>query len=77
MQHTNWGAYVFFAVFCLLSFVWTYLFVPETNGRSLEQMDMVFNDISGEEDEARRAAIENEILVGEPGTVMPSGRQDR
>lgn len=64
VQKTNFGAYLFFALFCLFSLIWTYFFVPETNGRSLEQMDMVFKDASGEEDEARRAAIEQRIMAG-------------
>ena len=61
MQNTGYGAYTFFAVFCLLSLVWTFFFVPETNGRSLEQMDHVFRDFSNEE-EARRVRVEQEIL---------------
>lgn len=32
-------AYTFFAVFCLLSLIWTFFFVPETKGRTLEAMD--------------------------------------
>jgi hypothetical protein len=56
---------VFFAIFCLLSFVWTFFFVPETNGRSLEQMDMLFKDTTGERDQARRDAIESEIVISE------------
>ena len=62
MQNTGYGAYTFFAVFCLLSFVWAFFFVPETNGRSLEQMDHVFRDFSNAEEEARRVRIEQEIL---------------
>ncbi|KAJ9255504.1 hypothetical protein DTO212C5_9134 [Paecilomyces variotii] len=62
VQNTGYGAYVFFAVFCLLSFVWTYFFVPETTGRTLEQMDHVFKDSTNEADEARRHAIECELL---------------
>lgn len=62
VQNTGYGAYTFFAVFCLLSLVWTFFFVPETNGRALEDMNRVFKDFSGEEEEARRARIEEEIL---------------
>jgi len=62
VQNTGFGAYTFFAVFCLLSLVWTFLFVPETNGRTLEQMDHVFKDIVSEQEEARRKAIETEIM---------------
>lgn len=42
--------------------MWTFFFVPETNGRSLEQMDHVFKDISSEAEEARRLRIESEIM---------------
>ncbi|KAJ5815392.1 MFS monosaccharide transporter [Penicillium riverlandense] len=62
VENTNYGAYVFFAIFCILSGVWTYLFVPETKGRTLEQMDHVFRDNSSEEEQARRNAIEAELL---------------
>ena len=34
VERTGYGAYVFFAVFCLLSLVWTYFFVPETMGKT-------------------------------------------
>ena len=30
--NTGFGAYTFFAVFCLLSLIWTFCFVPETRG---------------------------------------------
>ena len=30
--NTGFGAYTFFAVFCLLSLIWTAFFVPETSG---------------------------------------------
>ena len=56
------GQYTFFAVFCLLSLVWTFWFVPETTGRSLEAMDHVFKDIVSEEEDARRKAIESDLI---------------
>ncbi|MCJ1248492.1 hypothetical protein MMC30_005710 [Trapelia coarctata] len=64
VQNTGFGAYTFFAVFCLLSFVWTFFFVPETNGRSLEDMDYVFKETTNEQEQARRRAIEHEINSG-------------
>ncbi len=60
--NTGFGAYVFFAVFCLLSLAWAFWFVPETSGRTLEAMDHVFKDIISEEEEARRRAIENDVI---------------
>jgi len=65
VQNTGFGAYVFFAAFCGLSLIWTYFFVPETNGRSLEQMDAVFKDYRGEIEMTRRTRIEQAILEGE------------
>lgn len=69
VQNTGFGAYVFFAVFCAGSFAWTWFFVPETNGRSLEQMDHVFKDYRGEDEMARRVRIERAILEGEQGVI--------
>ncbi|KAI7158215.1 general substrate transporter [Hortaea werneckii] len=63
VENTGFGAYTFFAVFCLLSFVWTYFFVPETRGRTLEQMDHVFKDIGSEAEEERRDRIERDIAM--------------
>lgn len=60
--NTGFGAYTFFAVFCLLSWIWTFSFVPETSGRTLEAMDHVFKDIISEQEEARRKTIEGEII---------------
>ncbi|PVH83784.1 general substrate transporter [Cadophora sp. DSE1049] len=57
VQRTGFGAYVFFAVFCLGSFGWTYLFVPETNGKTLEQMDEVFRDRGNAEDVEKKEQI--------------------
>lgn len=65
VENTGYGAYVFFAVFCLLSCIWTYFVVPETTGRSLEQMDHIFKDNSSAGERTRRQAIEREIYGGE------------
>ncbi|KAF4459331.1 Sugar inositol transporter [Fusarium albosuccineum] len=62
IQNICFGTYVFFCTFCAISLVWVYFLVPETNGRTLEQMDSVFKDkITGEERE-RRDAIEAVFL---------------
>lgn len=58
IQNTNgFGAYIFFAVFCLFSAVFTWFCVPETKGRSLEDMDQVFHDMTGVADEKRKKEI--------------------
>ncbi|PYH92512.1 general substrate transporter [Aspergillus ellipticus CBS 707.79] len=70
IDDTGYGTYVFFAVFCFLAFVWTFTFVPETKGRTLEQMDEVFKDNSSEAEKSRRRAIEMDLLRQEEETAF-------
>jgi len=58
VQNTGYGTYVFFCLFCTFSFVWCWFFVPETNGRTLEEMDYVFKDNSTGQEKEQRARIE-------------------
>ncbi|OQD69454.1 hypothetical protein PENPOL_c002G09457 [Penicillium polonicum] len=61
VQNTGYGTYVFFCVFCALSFAWTWFFVPETNGKTLEEMDSVFGDNTSSVETEQRARIEATI----------------
>ncbi|KAI9150734.1 MFS glucose transporter mfs1 [Paramyrothecium foliicola] len=63
VQKTGFGAYVFFATFCLLSFVWVWFSVPETNGKTLEEMDEVFNDRTGVVDVTKKEQILREVYA--------------
>ncbi|KAK5082619.1 hypothetical protein LTR70_007537 [Exophiala xenobiotica] len=63
IQNIGFGTYVFFAIFCALALVWVYFLVPETNGRTLEQMDHVFKDKTTEEEMERRRRIEAEMIA--------------
>ncbi|OAP62541.1 hypothetical protein AYL99_01768 [Fonsecaea erecta] len=70
IQNTRgFGAYAFFAVFCALSRVWTWFCVPETKGRSLEDMDRVFGDRAAAADKARRKEILKELLKQRDGQI--------
>jgi hypothetical protein len=51
-------------VFCLLAFVFTFFCVPETAGKTLEEMDGVFRDISSEAEEQMKTRIMAEIVKG-------------
>lgn len=57
IEQAGFGTYVFFAIFCLLAAVWAYFLVPETKGRTLEQMDEVFGDASAAEEKAIMAEV--------------------
>ncbi|KAL6352595.1 hypothetical protein LRP88_13061 [Fusarium phalaenopsidis] len=58
---TGFGAYVFFAVFGLLSFAFVWFCVPETRGKTLEEMDTVFGDRSGGDDIAKKEHVLREV----------------
>lgn len=66
MQNIKYGTYVFFAVMCFLTGVWATTLVPETSGKTLEEMDEVFGDMSGqEENDLLRAAVSSTRPTGE------------
>ena len=62
IQNIGFGTYVFFAVFCALALVWVWFLVPETNGRTLEQMDEVFKDKTVAHEHERRQRIEADMM---------------
>ncbi|KAK5994124.1 Major facilitator-type transporter ecdD [Cladobotryum mycophilum] len=53
LETLTWGTYIFFAAFALIALIFTYFFVPETKGKSLEEMDEVFGDTAAQEEKAR------------------------
>ncbi|CAG8496769.1 9192_t:CDS:10 [Acaulospora morrowiae] len=46
LDSITWGTYIIFGSFCLIMTVSIFLFYPETKGKSLEEMDMIFGSIS-------------------------------
>ncbi|KAG9516337.1 hexose carrier protein, partial [Aureobasidium melanogenum] len=60
IENIGFGTYVFFAAFCFLAGVGAYFLVPETRGRTLEQMDEAFGDNSGQEEKElmKQAALQ-------------------
>ncbi|KAJ5368519.1 uncharacterized protein N7496_008279 [Penicillium cataractarum] len=59
MANKGYQTYIFFTVMCLLAAVWAVLLVPETKGKTLEEMDEVFGDVQGQEEQVlmRQAMI--------------------
>lgn len=58
LEKLGFGTYVFFGSWCFIAAVWAYFLVPETMGKTLEEMDAVFGDYSSrEEKEAFKAYI--------------------
>jgi len=57
--------FFFFAAVNIISAVLTWLYVPETKGVSLEEMDVVFGAVTREERDAFIAARAQELHVNE------------
>jgi len=59
IDHLGFGTFVFFGAFSFLGGIFIWLFVPETKGLSLEEMDNVFGDSAGTAaaDRQRQAGI--------------------
>lgn len=49
MANRGYQTYIFFTVMCLLATVWAVLLVPDTKGKTLEEMDEVFGDVQVQE----------------------------
>lgn len=49
----GFGTYIFFAAFALIAFIFTWFLIPETKGKSLEEMDQVFGDTTAHEEKTR------------------------
>ncbi|KLJ11491.1 MFS transporter, SP family, sugar:H+ symporter [Blastomyces silverae] len=67
LETITWGTYIFFAAFCLLALAFTFFFIPETRGKTLEDMDLVFGDTAAHEEQQRIVQIEAALR----GTPLP------
>lgn len=52
VQSVKYGAYIFFCVMLVLAGIWAVIFVPETMGKTLEQIDGAFGDHASSDDVA-------------------------
>ncbi|KAL3442745.1 general substrate transporter [Aspergillus insuetus] len=61
LESITWGTYIFFAAFCLLALAFTFFFIPETRGKTLEDMDLIFGDTVAHEEKKRIKHIEAQL----------------
>ncbi|OGM49312.1 MFS monosaccharide transporter [Aspergillus bombycis] len=52
----EYRTYIFFAVMCFVAGIWAFLLVPETSGKSLEEIDELFGDDSAKKEREIAAA---------------------
>jgi len=62
MQAIDWGLYLVFASFALIMMLWVYFVLPETKGKSLEEIDHMFGQ-EGVTD-AREAELKKHLATG-------------
>lgn len=60
IENLGFGTYIFFGSFCLIAGFWALFLVPETKGKTLEQMDDLFKDTAAQEE---KEVLRNEILA--------------
>jgi MFS family permease len=61
LEKITYGTYIFFACFLVLSFFFVWIFVPETKGRTLEEMDEIFGGQAAIHDAQIMNDIQNRI----------------
>lgn len=70
ISKTSYGAFIFFGIITTVAILYVYFLVPETQGRTLEEMDELFGSTGfAADDNATKLRIEHEIglfaLLGE------------
>ncbi|KAK9453400.1 general substrate transporter [Dipodascopsis uninucleata] len=72
LEKMTYGTYIFFAAFAVIGFFFTLFMIPETRGRSLEEMDEVFNDTTSIDDKRRLQQISNDLEQASANNQHPS-----
>lgn len=79
---TPYGTFIFFGCITTIAVFYVWLLVPETKGRTLEEMDEVFGSLGmAVEDEKRKLRIERELglysLIGAEPEAPAQGSEKR
>ena len=61
LARLTWGTYIFFAVWTALGGAFIYFCVPETKGKTLEEMDMVFGSHTSTEEMEEFAKVQERL----------------
>ncbi|KIR78596.1 monosaccharide transporter [Cryptococcus gattii EJB2] len=72
LQNIKFGTFLFFGACTFLSGVYVWFFCPEPKGKTLEQMDQVFNSNTAHEDNLAKSDIQ-EIILGSSSAGPLSG----
>jgi hypothetical protein len=62
IEASQFGAFIFFGVVTVIGVLFIYFYVPETKGRTLEEMDEIFGEVGfAAADRERKEKIERDI----------------
>ncbi|THW40772.1 general substrate transporter [Aureobasidium pullulans] len=61
LKSISWGTYIFFAGWLAVGGAFIWLFIPETKGKTLEEMDAAFGSHSSVEDIEELARVQQEV----------------
>jgi sugar porter (SP) family MFS transporter len=70
LETIGFGTFIFFAAFALIAFVFTWFLIPETKGKSLEEMDGVFGDSTAHDEKTRLYNIAQSLGLEEAEGVV-------
>ncbi|KAH8172001.1 sugar transporter domain-containing protein [Sarocladium implicatum] len=73
LETITYGTYLFFGGWAVVAIAFTYFLIPETKGKSLEDMDVVFGDTAAWEEKTRLAEIAASMGLTE---ALPDGKVD-
>lgn len=66
IQGAGYGTFIFFGLFAVFSWVWTYFCAPETKGKTLEEIDQLFHNTSSLDEVVAKQVIVTSICAGTP-----------
>jgi MFS family permease len=77
LDSIGYGTYIFFAAFALIAFAFTWFLIPETRGKSLEEMDAVFGDTTAHEEKTRLYHIAQSLGLDEAEDAALDEKQEK
>ncbi|KAJ4984568.1 D-xylose-proton symporter (hexose transporter) [Stagonosporopsis vannaccii] len=77
IESIGYGTYLFFAAFALIAFAFTWFIIPETKGKSLEEMDAVFGDTTAHEEKTRLYTIAASLGLEEAEAAADDEKLDK
>jgi len=77
IESIGYGTYLFFAAFALIAFVFTWVIIPETKGKSLEEMDAVFGDTTAHEEKMRLYTIATSLGLAEAEAAVDDEKLEK